>query len=174
MYWIILIVITVIIFGAVGIANASTRSKTSPKDPSPFKKFDDNNPYEIYKIAHALSCIAAIAGESHVYILLKNDNSTNGRYNYLGINASIDKCIASREEFIPSDIRAYLKSIPFTMSETSDNYQLAYTFKNTSSALANGVMDEMKKGANKSPFVQHELQRFNISIDGGLIMLHAD
>lgn len=161
-----------------GGANNTKHKKSSYSTiPSaPAKKFDENNPYEIYKIAHALSYIAAIAGDSHVHAVLQDEDCAKNWPRCMRISASIDDCISSRKEWIPSDVILYLQSVPFKVSRTSSDYHLEYTFEKTPltpSELKYGVIDEMKKGASKSTFVINGLHQFTVR-DSGFIALDVD
>lgn len=153
-------------------------SNSSHKPPlAPVENFDASNPYEIYKIAHALSYVAAIAGDSHVHAVLQDEDPARGWPKCMRISASIDDCIASRKEWIPSDVRIYLGSIPFKKSKTNMDYSLEYTFESaptTPSDFKCGVIDEMREGASKSSFVINGLHQFSVRDSGGLVILDVD
>lgn len=156
---------------------AGTVNSTHNTTPAPVQKFDESNPYEIYKIAHALSYIAAIAGDSHVHAVLQDEDHTRGWPKCMKISASIDECITSRKEWIPSDVRIYLDSIPFKKSKTSMDYSLEYTFETTPGTPSDfkyAVINEMKKGASKSSFVMNGLHQISVRDSGGLVILDID
>lgn len=180
---IILIAIVAIIIYVVhkNNAKASTNNtssiSTSANHTKPSKVFTENNPYEIYEIAHALSCLAAIAGDSHVRAVLQDENPAKSWPRCMCISASIDDCISSRKEFIPIDVKQYLKTVPFNVSKSSFDYCVEYTFEPapiTPSDFKYGVIDEMKTGASRSPFVHNGSHRFSTRDSGGLVVLDVD
>lgn len=180
MGFLVLIVIATI-FLIIGlspkISNTSNCHNVANKAPVPQKVFQHDNPHEIYEITQALSFIAAVAGDSHVYVVLQDENPAKGWARSMSIRASLDNCITSRQDYIPAGVRKYLESVPFIIQRSAFNYDLEYTFAPPPaipSGFKYGIIDEMKTGASRSSFVMHGLHTINISDRGGLIILDVD
>ena len=177
----LVLIVIVTIFLIIGlspkISNTSNGHNMPSKHPVPQKVFQPGNPYEIYDITQALSFVAAIAGDSHVYVVLQDENPAKGWPKSMSISASLDNCITSRQDDIPAGVRKYLESVPFNIQTSAFDYHVEYTFTTPPdypSGLKYGVMDEMKTGATKSSFVIHGLHTFEIRDNGGLIILDVD
>ena len=176
MGWIILI--AMIILGIVVLCKkdvSTTTQSTGKKINQEFRRFDETTPNEIGELAYALSIVAAIAGDSHVYVYLQNDNPGRGFTKGMGILAALDDTLDNRQNEIPKEIRKYLESVPFSVKKNHFGYSIEYSFKNVPDSptqFSQMIASKMKHGASSVSYVKHGLHEVSIENLGGNVNCH--
>lgn len=169
-------IVIILIIKKIFKASKSTASQASAEAVTVYNEADPN---EILVITKLLSTIAANADDSHIGVVLQDENPFKGWPKVMSIGGFIDNSrgdvahnTASYIKYglSPADAK-YLSSVPLNITGTGDNFSFNYEFTSTPecpSQLSRLVEDAMRQGVQQC---RYSSRRFEINNKGQSVYL---